>query len=213
VTGDDAVELAYDRQADSLGGAIGVSLRLSGYAGTDTGLLGPVREELRKAAQEHAAALLPLPISLHEDDSDLRSAAELLGDITHGDALDSPEAVIRQAGRCRVVVTGSYHGAVFSLSQGVPVVALANSQYYEDKFYGLADMFGVGCELVSPRGSAFARSLASALTRCWDQAPHVRESLLEAARRQIAAGQAAYRKALQGAGGRGGSPHRSRPGG
>ena len=31
---------------------------------------------------------------------------------------------------CRVVVTGSYHAAVFALSMGVPAVGLAASRYY-----------------------------------------------------------------------------------
>ena len=49
---------------------------------------------------------------------------------------------------CRVVVTGSYHAAVFALSMGVPAVGLAASRYYVDKFKGLADQFGPGCEVV-----------------------------------------------------------------
>ena len=46
--------------------------------------------------------------------------------------------VIERVGECRVVVTGSYHGAVFALAQGIPVVALVKSPYYVNKMAGLA---------------------------------------------------------------------------
>jgi polysaccharide pyruvyl transferase WcaK-like protein len=47
-----------------------------------------------------------------------------------------------------VVVAGSYHAAVFALSQGIPVVALVKSPYYVNKMVGLGDQFGAGCEIV-----------------------------------------------------------------
>ena len=60
----------------------------------------------------------------------------------------SPWALARQVGRCRIVVSGAYHVAVFALAQGIPVVGLSSSRYYDDKFEGLAAMFGTGLELV-----------------------------------------------------------------
>ena len=35
-----------------------------------------------------------------------------------------------------VEVTGSYHAGVFALAQGIPVVGLLQSAYYEQKFIG-----------------------------------------------------------------------------
>ena len=54
----------------------------------------------------------------------------------------SIEGTITTIARCRLVVTGSYHAALFALSMGVPAIGIATSRYYEDKFLGLADQFG-----------------------------------------------------------------------
>jgi hypothetical protein len=94
---------------------------------------------------------------------------------------------------CRAVVMGSYHGAVLALSQGIPVVALSNSDYYSDKFLAVADQFGGACEVLPlDCGEAIAGRLCSAIRTAWDFGPGMHESLLVAARRQIAMGQSAY---------------------
>ena len=73
-----------------------------------------------------------MPISFKPGESDVRSIRRLLnGDdkTSHDDEpLDDPIRIVGQVRRCRVVVTGSYHPAVFALSQGIPVVALAQSE-------------------------------------------------------------------------------------
>ena len=71
--------------------------------------------------------------------------------------------MIRQIQRCRLVVTGSYHAGVFALASGIPVVGLAKSSYYRDKFLGLADMFAVGCETVTLDESDCPTSLRDAI--------------------------------------------------
>ena len=53
----------------------------------------------------------------------------------------SPEAVMKNVSACRMVVTGSYHAAVFALSQGIPALTISKSAYYDSKFNGLGDMF------------------------------------------------------------------------
>jgi polysaccharide pyruvyl transferase WcaK-like protein len=83
------------------------------------------------------------------------------------------------------VVTGAYHLAVFALSQGIPVVAMTSSRYYDDKFLGLADMFGVGLTLVRLDDASLERELANGISRSWEQAPSVREELRARARQQI----------------------------
>jgi colanic acid/amylovoran biosynthesis protein len=62
-TGDDALELAYDRRPPSIGSRIGVNLRLAGYAGTSDGIFGMLREPLRSAAKALKSSLVSLPIS------------------------------------------------------------------------------------------------------------------------------------------------------
>jgi colanic acid/amylovoran biosynthesis protein len=126
---------------------------------------------------------------------DVETLRELLGGA--GDeaaALETPRQVIERIGGCRVMVTGSYHGAVFALAQGIPVVALARSRYYVDKMTGLAHQFGLGCEIVGLDGSGAPARLVAAIDRAWADADRVRAPLLERAAEQIRSGRAAYQR-------------------
>jgi colanic acid/amylovoran biosynthesis protein len=93
---------------------------------------------------------------------------------------------------CRVVVTGSYHAGVFALSCGVPAIGIAKSQYYVEKFCGLAAQFGPGCEVATLDDPDFERVLREKIDRLWTAAAQLRPGLLQAAARQIALGRAAY---------------------
>jgi colanic acid/amylovoran biosynthesis protein len=196
-TGDDALELAYDRRPPSIGSRIGVNLRLAGYAGTSDGIFGMLREPLRSAAKALKSSLVSLPISLHESDSDVVSIGKLL-DIEMPAArakIESPEDVVRLTGECRVVVTGSYHAGVFALAQGIPIVALVQSDYYEQKFTGLLNQFPEGCRILDFRRPVPSSEIQEAICAAWESAELVRDSLIEAAASQIELGRRAYRAA------------------
>ena len=89
-------------------------------------------------------------------------------------------------------MTGAYHLAVFALSQGIPVVALTSTAYYDDKFVGLNAMFGQGLTLVRLDDPELEQTLVTAIDRAWQAAPVVREPLRAAARMQIDASRAAF---------------------
>ena len=89
-------------------------------------------------------------------------------------------------------MTGSYHAAVFALAQGIPAICVFNTEYYGNKFGGLADEFGDGCVVVDKRRPDFVAALVAAIEGAWERADEVRPSLLRAAVAQIAAGNEAY---------------------
>jgi polysaccharide pyruvyl transferase WcaK-like protein len=126
------------------------------------------------------------------DVATLRGLLAGLGDGDGGASLDTPQLVIDRIGECRIVVTGSYHGAVFALAQGIPVVALVKSTYYANKMLGLVQQFGVGCELVRLDEDALSERLTAAIDRAWADAERVRPRLLGAAAEQIERGPSAY---------------------
>jgi colanic acid/amylovoran biosynthesis protein len=204
VTGDDAIELAYNarRDASDAGAALGVNLRLAPYAAVDRELFDVVRTELHAASRRHQAPLLGIPIAHHGGGMDVDTLQQLLegADSVLNDPApsDSPLNVIRRAGRCRVVVTGSYHGAVFALAQGVPVVALAKSRYYLDKMRGVADQFGRGCDVIALERTGLEHRLAEAIDDAWQSSDRIRPLLLSAASRQIDAARHAYRLLVRG---------------
>jgi len=179
------------------GDSIGVGLRQARYSAVGPASLPELRAVLRAAAERLGAPLRPLPISLFGP-SDPRSLARLLhesdDEAVGGIELDSPAAVIRAVGRCRVVVTGSYHPAVFALAQGIPTIGLTRSLHYQCKLRGLAALFGHGCRVIHLGGPRSAELLARTIDEFWGHADGMRPDLLAAARRQLAAGDTAHRE-------------------
>jgi polysaccharide pyruvyl transferase WcaK-like protein len=199
-TGDDAVELAYRARSESLGHGIGINLRAAKYSNVALDAIEAIRLALHATARQLDAPLLPVPIEQVFDEpsaeSDAISIQKLLKGYddcsTGGAELTSPLNVIRQISQCRVVVTGSYHAGVFALSQGIPVIGLVKSQYYADKFLGLADQFGVGCTIVSLEQNDLEKRLSGAIVDAWERAEDLRPELLKSAQTQIKLGHAAY---------------------
>jgi colanic acid/amylovoran biosynthesis protein len=197
VTGDDAIELAYRHRAHVAGACLGVNLRVAYYSSVDRRLASSVLSSVAEFARMHGLPVLPVPVSFVDCESDLRTVSDVLGASGPISCPAEPAAVVGLAGRCRMVVTGSYHGAVFALAQGIPAVALTRSRYYANKFLGLADMFGAGCDVVDLSDPGFPQRLLAALGRTLETASGVRDPLLQSARRQIAASRAAYRAASE----------------
>jgi colanic acid/amylovoran biosynthesis protein len=204
-TGDDAIELAYTARNTALGNGIGVNLRVAQYSGVNSSLLETIRLTLHNLAKKWDASLIPAPIDhlFYEGYAEPDSATieKLIKGYNHtsdgGRSLDTPLKVIEQIGQCRVVVTGSYHAGVFALSQGIPAIGLAKSEYYADKFLGLAEQFGVGCEVIFLNDRELQRKLVDSIDRAWQSAEQLRPQLLEAAKRQVELGHTAYKRVYE----------------
>lgn len=205
ITGDDAIELAHKFRSKEIGNGVGVNLRYSEYSNLDSTTLEIIKSALHEVAGQHYSPLIPAPISHttyqgYEDPDSLTIQKLLQGyDNTSdgGQQLDTPQKVIESIGRCRVVVTGSYHAGVFALSQGIPVVCLAKSHYYLDKFLGLADQFGTGCDVVLLSDQNLRETLMTKLNHAWNISEQVRPQLLKSAQQQIDAGRLAYRQVYE----------------
>jgi polysaccharide pyruvyl transferase WcaK-like protein len=197
-TGDEALELAYESRSEKRGGGLGVNLRFAGSAGTDEHDIERIRPVLREFARRHNVLLVPLPIAMHPYSRDDLTIKQLLIGFDEqsdgGKALDSPLKVIEQAALCRVVVTGAYHAAVFALAQGIPVVGLAKSGYFANKFLGLQDQFGDGCQTILLNEVGLPQRLENAIGTAWQNADKLREQLQAAARAQIELSRRAYER-------------------
>ena len=201
-TGDDAIELAYNARNPKVGKGIGINLRIANYSSINQESLEIVRSTLQNIAKKKDSPLVSIPILRYHIDpnaeSDIITIQQILAGFDNvfdqGNNLDTPLKVIEQVGHCRIVITGSYHAGVFALAQGIPVVSLAKSQYYIDKFQGLADQFGVGCDVILLGDQEFAEKLASSIHQLWESAEILRPQLLEAAQQQIELGQTAYQR-------------------
>jgi polysaccharide pyruvyl transferase WcaK-like protein len=197
-TGDEAIELAYAARADALGGAVGVNLRVATYSHVKSDIVENVGSILQDFARRNNAALLPIPIAVHEHARDQETIRELLAGFDDqsdgGLSMDTPQLLMEQTARCRIVVSGAYHAAVFALAQGIPVVCLSNSPYYLSKFQGLRDLFGLGCAIVVLDEPGWPSNLAAEIESAWNAAPALRLPLLQASVHQIGERRAAYRR-------------------
>jgi polysaccharide pyruvyl transferase WcaK-like protein len=198
VTGDDAIEAAWAARPSGLGAALGVHLRIAPLAARSHDLVERLRPVVQSAARAHGAALIPLPISHHlgggaYDPATIRTLLAGYDDASDGGAgLTTPAQVTAAAGRCRTVVTGAYHAAVFALAQGIPAVCLGRSPYYLQKFHGLVNGFGAGCQVLDLDSPDLEAELRSAIDHAWERAAALRPALLAAAESRIEAARDAY---------------------
>jgi polysaccharide pyruvyl transferase WcaK-like protein len=186
VTGDEAIEAAWQETPRSLGRALGVNLRVSRSSAVLPESAALVAAVLWSMAVKYNCPLTPVPI----DPSDRITFESLF--FSTGE-IATPLDCMRAAGHCRVIVTGAYHAAVFALSQGVPAVCLVGSGYFESKFRGLSNQFGRACGIVplQPQASLTER-VRVAIESAWANADYTREPLLQAAADQIRLQRAAY---------------------
>lgn len=197
-TGDDAVELAYRATPDSLGNAIGISLRVAGYTEINTQHINRIRPIIQNAAQTRQARLVAIPISSHHSEADVKYIKQVLTGYSAASVdwrlLSTPLDVIKKARQCRLVITATYHGAIFALAQGIPVVALAHSAEYTEKLSELTDEFGTGCQILSLDDDHLSEKLTAAIDTAWTIAPQIRSTLLETAAHQVKLQQLAYQR-------------------
>jgi colanic acid/amylovoran biosynthesis protein len=203
VTGDDALELALDRPVAPADDILGLNLRRARYSGIDEPAEQAIRRAVGRFLRDTGASPLAVPVSFVPKESDLRSIASLVPDAADlkdgadgatGDAQwVPPRAVAALAGRCRAVLTGSYHAAVFALAHGRPVVGVRGSAYYDQKFTGLADLFGPACRMVA-LGPDLEQRLYDALREAWDAEPATLHRARRAAQDQAGWSRAAYQQ-------------------
>lgn len=197
VTGDDAIELAYEQRQERVGTKLGFNLRVTDYSAFPPEAVASIREVLTKTLAERKTSLVPLPVYVKQSpEGDLENIARVCEGIPLDppieDRVVTPLDLIRRVAGCRVVVTGSYHSGVFALSQGIPVIGLARSHYYRDKFEGLADQFPGGCDVLYLDNPDLGNQLDCAIRKRWETADQTRDSLLASAKKQVELSRAAY---------------------
>lgn len=200
VTGDDAIELAASVRCDELGSGLGICLRIADYSPVADATRTAVRHAVHDAAHSVGAALVPLIISEFKSE-DRQSTLPLVAGFPRvspplGRYVE-PREVAARVSRCRVLVTGAYHLAVFALSQGIPVVGLTASRYYDDKLLGLAEMFGCGLSVIRLDEPDLEVHLNAAIRTAWSDAERLREPLRVRADEQIHASRQAFEQVFE----------------
>ena len=202
VTGDDAVEAARVSRRAGESGGLGVNLRSAAYAGLDGDASSRLGSVLRRLAGELPAPLVPIPIALDASAPDTAAIRAAVGDTGPAEAEPAdPAGAIARTARCRVVVTASYHAAVFALAQGTPAVGISRTRYYDGKLEGLAELFGAGARVVRVDAPGWEERLASDVRALWAEGPALRAGLVAAASEQVRRQEQAYDRVAALAGG------------
>lgn len=194
MTGDDALELVDSATAPA-GDAIGISVRVSSYAGVDFAAAAAIGDVVLETASELGVPIMGLPVSQHAADAGvlralLRQKKDTVNVIV--DDLGSPEALVSAAAKCRLIITGSYHAAVFGLAQGVPTVCLIKSSYYDAKFGGLQASFPGACIVVPLDAPDALAGLRAAIKRGLQLPSSARAAARDTATQLREAGREAY---------------------
>lgn len=194
ITGDDAIEPAYKSRPVKPGNCIGVNLRISSYSQATDKHIATLGNVIQNSGIKYSCPIVPIPISFYENESDSKIIQRMTGAYFSQNNINSPQEIINKVSDCRIVVTGSYHSAVFALSQGIPAITLYKTAYYKNKFLGLANQFGCGCDVISLDDANLARKLKDSIDFAWQSAEALRPRLLAAAENQIESGQDAYKR-------------------
>jgi colanic acid/amylovoran biosynthesis protein len=197
ITGDDAVEMAWAHGPASGGNALGFSMRRVSYSEVEprhVEVAGRAIAELRKRL---AVRTVPLPVSFNTHEQDSAVVALVTGADAAPLAMDTPEMLIAAASECRVVVTGTYHAAVFALAQGIPCVCFYVSTYYRNKLEGLAKQFPGGCAVVNLNADGAAKRIVNGVLRFWETSDAALGSRLrQSAEEQIQSAQSFYGRVM-----------------
>ncbi len=196
ITGDDAIEIARSRKSDSEGHCLGLNIRFASYMGITSDKANTIVSIAENYVAEVRSKIIPVPISWHQDENDLKQTSKLLKNFNNVDNenLESIEGLISQINKCRIIITTSYHAAVFGLSNGRTVIALIASEYYVDKFRGLADMFGSGLKMIDLKSDSWEQTYKEALNAYWLNSNDYKYGLEDASIKQITESKQAYSK-------------------
>lgn len=194
VTGDDALLIATPPERPTTGTDIGLNVRVASYSQMATAGGNQVITTVQEVARDHGLSIIALPVECNKSVSDLEAlrAAGGAGETSiELSDISSPEELVSRVSFCRIVVTGSYHAAVFALASGIPAVCVTNSAYYDGKFAGLSAQFPRGCIVVRP-GPSFSLELRTAIERSLLVTELVRDEIHSAAVIQVRRGDQAY---------------------
>jgi polysaccharide pyruvyl transferase WcaK-like protein len=197
ITGDDAVELAWEREPARNGNKLGFSVRQVGYSAIESRHLQTTARALQALMKRLGTEIVPLPVSFNTHERDHEIIAQVTGSAVPQEVTDTPEALIHATAECRVLVTGTYHAAVFGLALGIPCVCFYVSIYYRNKMEGLARQFLAGCEVVDLNAPDACEELVKCAERLWDASGSLLCSgLRKSAQEQVHCGRRFYQTAL-----------------
>ena len=199
-TGDDAVALALPPSAVEVTNSdvLGFNLRIASYSGLLPEITAQIDSLIEQFCIEKNIDLRLIAISSNTHGNDVEAVQSLENvskRILNQQPLSSISDLALLVASCRVVFTGSYHAAVFALASGIPVVCVAASEYYENKFCGLKAEYKQGCAVIRIDRQSISE-IKIVLDDLWVNAATTCGFLRSVAEEQVKLSEAAYYQAL-----------------
>lgn len=196
VTGDDAIKLAIQDSENTKSDAthVGLNIRVAPYSGISKDSAAQIIKSVSRLASKLQLDVQPLPISWNPEESDAATLADVDPSLRDGDHW-SLEFLIKKVRSCRITITASYHAAVFSLSNGIPVICLSASPYYDSKMDGLRAQFELddrSLSILSPDEASNLELLTARALEQLDHADNLKPKLIASAVRQSRLSQSTY---------------------
>lgn len=156
IVGDDAFHATANKQRSERKG-IGVNLRIAPYSTDQSNMIGKVAKIIERLAENDDVPIKPVPIALYpSNENDYFAIQRFFSCDTKGsiDQFLTEERIdfriIREViASTEIVFSMSYHACIFSLASLTPCIGLSASDYYDEKFNGIAHFF--------PNGFSFLR--------------------------------------------------------
>ncbi len=208
VTGDDAFYLLSTLMRGGKSGpmawskrsAIGINVRVAAYSNLGAAACQRLTRAIASIQKRFGCDWMPLPVDLCAETGDevqvLRCMPANAVNRAY-DKPDTPQDLWNLVQHCRLVITGSYHAAVFALSAGIPVIGLAANAYYQAKFAGLKEFFGDGVRIVASDREDLERELMTAVEWVWECAEPTRSGIANEAQKIADAVEAAYANLIE----------------
>jgi colanic acid/amylovoran biosynthesis protein len=185
VTGDDALSVAGVEQPAAQGVAIGLNVRPRLYAGVGFVELNKVRAAIREVATVLSASVAAIPIAINQEASDFDAIAAIAPSVRDSAPPENTADLRRSVATCRIVITCSYHAAVFALARGIPIVALSCTDYYSTKFAGLSALFPDGAVTRLDLRADHGPSIVAGAVAAWNTKESKRDEMVRAAREMV----------------------------
>jgi len=178
VTGDEALVLARPGELVTNAEGIGFNVRMQQYSGVGSDRELALRNAITAVRRALDGVVVPLPITHNHTGADDTILRKMLDDEAHVKTLRTPAELADEVEKCRLVITGSYHAAVFSLARGIPVVGLTATAYYDGKFSGLEQLYPLGAvQQISFDDPTWESDLVDSAKRGWALPPELRQAI------------------------------------
>lgn len=174
-TGDDALLLLEQGRRPEARELVGLSYRTAVYLGLTVDNVRTVHDSVRAWLADRDPQWLPIVTSTYGDE-DLAGVRQVVSahDAQLSATRPDPSDVIDAIRHCSLVVSSTYHAALFAAGAGIPTLAFGGTDYGLAKLHGIREALGPICAVLDVRAGVSPAAVANALDAVHEPAHRAR---------------------------------------